>query len=109
MSRKAQIKIIDIKIDRPRRIALISVEVKVGKEKWNKPYRLKVTDKITLEDFKAKVYEDVVTDLEVDNNLEEILNPDNSEFSLDLTKKLDILDELNGKRRKNTKTVSASK
>lgn len=78
---KARVK--DIRINRPHKIVEVIVEIKRGKEMWEKTFRMQGDKKIQFSTFKEKIEEEVKKDVMIDEAVRDIKSK-NTFFDLDV-------------------------
>lgn len=85
MSSSVKARVKDIRINRPHKIVEAIVEIKKGKEMWDKTFRLSGENKITFAQFKEKLQEEVQKDLAIDDAIKDIKGR-STFFDLDVVK-----------------------
>ena len=82
-------KIVDIKADLDKKVAIVGVEITRGTETWHKAFRLSPeTDQaITLADFQEQLKVEIAKDIEWRNHFAELEAKKGQSFILTFTKK----------------------
>lgn len=77
-----RMKIHDVKINRDKGYAVVSVQVSKGKETWFKGLKIETEKPVLFDELRSKVEEIVARDFEIDTNLSDILKRKNRSFVL---------------------------